>query len=60
MEPTTIIMLGGILPFGSIFIEMYDLNIIICYDKYFIILGILFSHHFGHTRSTMSMDLCCS
>jgi len=31
MEPSMIVVLGGILPFGSIFIEMYACYRIVCF-----------------------------
>jgi transmembrane 9 superfamily protein 3 len=52
MEPIAIIFASGVLPFGSIFIEMYISDSFI--EKIpminFVYLGILFLHHFGLIR----------
>lgn len=68
MEPAVIIMLGGILPFGSIFIEMYVLIVHIDSVHFVLLLsqllllsrftGTSYSLHSGHTRSTMFTDSC--
>lgn len=63
MEPTVITLLGGILPFGSIFIEMlvtlnisrlHHLTIVFTFPA-----GILSSLRSGPTRFTTSTASCC-
>ena len=60
MEPAIIILLGGILPFGSIFIEVLVVEEyhILFHLMHIIYTGILFLHLSGPTRFIMCMGLC--
>lgn len=64
MEPGVIILLGGVLPFASIFIEMYVFllkrNAFELIVNSFSFVGTSFLRRSGPIKSTMCMVLCCS